>query len=113
MSEEWIETSEIEIPKDGKEYLTRNGHQGATFALIRWNSIHNYYQIKGEYVSIGNVGTQWLRIPEYVNKVGMSRPLYRDYIDLVEVQPGVVVNILKDAYIHELNKYIDHLDQKS
>ena len=55
----WIPVEEESIPKDGKEYLTRNDRQGGVLSLISWNKIHNHYQDKGEYVFEQNAGTHW------------------------------------------------------
>lgn len=55
----WIPFEQESIPKDGKEYLTKNDRQGGVLSLISWNKIHNYYQNKGEYVFEQNAGTHW------------------------------------------------------
>ena len=62
----WIEVEENEIPKDGKEYLTRNELQGGVLQLISWDKLHKCYKNKGD-VRIGkNVGSQWFKIPKYI-----------------------------------------------
>lgn len=61
---EWINVKEQPIPRDGKEYLTKNDLQGGVKSLISWNKVHNHFANKGFYVSEGNAGTHWLDISE-------------------------------------------------
>ena len=60
----WINVKDKPIPRDGKEYLTKNDNQMGTLQLIYWNNIYNYFNNKGEYISEENAGTHWIKIPE-------------------------------------------------
>jgi len=62
----WIEIKKEDLPKDGKEYLTRNELQGGVLQLIHWDKTHNCYKNKDQ-VRLGkNIGSQWLKIPSYI-----------------------------------------------
>ena len=52
------------IPKDGKEYLTKDISCMNTLQLIRWSKTYGYFKNKGNYVSEENAGTHWLEIPK-------------------------------------------------
>ena len=56
---DWISVEDQPIPKDGKEYLTVNINQGGVQNLISFNTIHKYFQSKGEYIGEHNAGTHW------------------------------------------------------
>ena len=58
-TEKWIPVEQESIPKDGKEYITRNDRQGGIYSLISWNMSNKHYQNKGEYISELNAGTHW------------------------------------------------------
>lgn len=58
-TDKWIDCNVEPIPKDGKEYLTKNDRQGGVLRLISWNTINKHYQDKGEYVHEPNAGTHW------------------------------------------------------
>ena len=58
-TEKWIPVEQESIPKDGKEYITRNDKQGGIYNLISWNIFNKHYQNKGEYIAEGNAGTHW------------------------------------------------------
>ena len=62
MSIEWIDAKVTSIPKDGKEYLTKNENQGNNLQLVYYDKIHKCYTNKGEYVFEGNAGTHWKHI---------------------------------------------------
>lgn len=58
-AQRWIPIEEEKIPKDGKEYITKNNNQGGVLSLISWDIIHKHYRCKSEYVFEGNAGTHW------------------------------------------------------
>ena len=55
----WVKVSDIEIPKDGQEYLVKNENQGGVLSLIKYNRVHNHYESKGKWVPLGVLGTHW------------------------------------------------------
>ena len=61
----WINAETNPIPRDGKEYLTRNGKQGGVFMLVYWCQINNIFKTKGEPIFGKNAGTHWIEIPEF------------------------------------------------
>jgi hypothetical protein len=52
-------------PKDGREILARNGNQGGCLCLISFNTIHHYWQSKGEVINYLQ-HTHWLQIPSFL-----------------------------------------------
>ena len=63
LQEDWISVEDEPLPKSTDEFLTLNKNCGNCLQLIRWNSIHNHFQNKGEYVAECNAGTHW----QYIN----------------------------------------------
>ena len=61
---EYIETQITPIPKDGKEYLTKNNLQGGVKSLIRWDKIKDCFTDKGKYIAECNVGTHWFDLDQ-------------------------------------------------
>jgi len=51
-------------PKNGKEILARNNNQGGCLRLISFNSIHNYWQCKGDPI-LSLQDTHWMEIPDF------------------------------------------------
>lgn len=53
-------------PKDGTEFLVRYPLQGGVKQLVNWNTIHGYWQSKGEHVpGIESQKCEWLPIPNF------------------------------------------------
>lgn len=51
-------------PKDGTEFLARYPLQGNVKQLVSWNTIHGYWQSKGEHLpGIESQKCEWLPIP--------------------------------------------------
>lgn len=64
---QWISVKDKEVPKDGKEYLTRNDNQGKTLSLIRWNRVYENYFDKGNII-LSLQCTHWAEINLPENK---------------------------------------------
>ncbi len=82
----WTDATQQSIPKDGKEYLTKNNLQGGVKQLISWNTIHGYYQNKGVRVYEGNAGTHWMEIPEENKNYGIDAAAEISRILMEELQ---------------------------
>lgn len=60
----WTKIDLLQLPKDGTEFLVRNGNQGGVMSLVYWDVIHNYWKSKGEPISLQD--TEWMSIPKFI-----------------------------------------------
>jgi DNA-directed RNA polymerase subunit RPC12/RpoP len=60
----WTKIDLLQLPKDGTEFLVRNGNQGGVMSLVYWDVIHNYWKSKGEPISLQD--TEWMSIPKFM-----------------------------------------------
>jgi len=60
----WKKIDLLQLPKDGTEFLVRNGNQGGVMSLVYWDVIHNYWKSKGEPISLQD--TEWMSIPKFI-----------------------------------------------
>ena len=60
----WKKIDLLQLPKDGTEFLVRNGNQGGVKSLVYWNTIHNRWESKGTPVSLQD--THWFEIPKFM-----------------------------------------------
>ena len=60
---EWIEVTESnKLPRQTKEFLTKNMLQMGVLQLISWNNVHKHFRNKGKYVAEVNAGTHYFII---------------------------------------------------
>lgn len=60
----WKKIDLLQLPKDGTEFLVRDGNQGGVMSLVYWDVIHNYWKSKGEPISLQD--TEWMSIPKFI-----------------------------------------------
>ena len=54
----------VTAPKDGSEFVACYGRQGNVKQLVSWNTIHKFWQSKGEWVpGFENNVTSWMPLP--------------------------------------------------
>lgn len=59
----WISVKDVELPRDGKEFVGLHGRQMNVKQLISWNTLHKYWQSKGEVITVIGV-THWMAFPD-------------------------------------------------